>query len=161
MQLIDFHTNLIPYPRIHFPLVSFSPIMPPSRIAYEALSAQELIKAAFREDHQMIKVDTKMGNYMACSLFLRGDVPPNDVNSAIGQLKASRDVRFVEYSPSGFKVCVSSSCSTDLIKFNKNKNLITTHYITSCKAKHIFGQFHQHTIFFPNLLRKLMTHAVY
>ncbi|XP_014288709.1 tubulin alpha-3 chain isoform X2 [Halyomorpha halys] len=104
MQLLDFQTNLIPFPRIHFPLVSFAPIMPPSQVAYEPISTLQLIKAAFQPNHQMIKIDPKDGNYMACSIFLRGDVPPNDVNNAIGQMKSVRDVKFVEYSPSGFKV---------------------------------------------------------
>ncbi|CAH1398467.1 unnamed protein product [Nezara viridula] len=104
MELLDFQTNLIPYPRIHFPLVSLAPIIPPSRTAYEPLSTSELIKSAFMPDHQMIKIDPRSGSYIACSLFLRGDVPPNDVNSALGQIKSMKDVKFVEYSPSSFKV---------------------------------------------------------
>lgn len=37
-------------------------------------------------------------------MLYRGDVVPKDVNSAIAMIKAEKSVRFVEWSPTGFKV---------------------------------------------------------
>ncbi len=45
------------------------------------------------------------GKYMACCLLYRGDVVPKDVNTAIAAIKNKRSVQFVDWCPTGFKVC--------------------------------------------------------
>ncbi len=42
---------------------------------------------------------------MACCLLYRGDVVPKDVNTAIAAIKNKRSVQFVDWCPTGFKVC--------------------------------------------------------
>lgn len=44
------------------------------------------------------------GKYMACCLLYRGDVVPKDVNSAIAAIKTKRQIQFVDWCPTGFKV---------------------------------------------------------
>ena len=45
------------------------------------------------------------GKYMACCMLYRGDVVPKDVNAAIATIKSKRSVQFVDWCPTGFKVC--------------------------------------------------------
>lgn len=52
----------------------------------------------------MVKCDPRMGKYMACCLLYRGDVVPNDVNAAVKNIKSKRNINFVEWCPTGFKV---------------------------------------------------------
>ena len=52
----------------------------------------------------MVKCNPAAGKYMDICLFYRGDVVPKDVNSAIGAIKSSKKVQFVDWSPTGFKV---------------------------------------------------------
>ena len=54
----------------------------------------------------MVKCDPAKGKYMAICLLYRGDVVPKDVNAAIAAIKASKTVQFVDWCPTGFKVCV-------------------------------------------------------
>jgi hypothetical protein len=46
-----------------------------------------------------------------CQVFLhiyhRGDVVPKDVNSAIATIKTRRDIQFVDWCPTGFKVGIN------------------------------------------------------
>ena len=42
---------------------------------------------------------------MACCLLYRGDVVPKDVNAAIATIKTKRTIQFVDWCPTGFKVC--------------------------------------------------------
>jgi tubulin alpha len=78
MDLNEFQTNLVPYPRIHFPLVAYAPIISPSKASHESLSVAELTNACFDFNNQMVKCDPRNGRYMACCMLYRGDVVPKD-----------------------------------------------------------------------------------
>lgn len=42
---------------------------------------------------------------MACCLLYRGDVVPKDVQAAVATIKTKRTIQFVDWCPTGFKVC--------------------------------------------------------
>ncbi|XP_063622335.1 tubulin alpha chain-like [Cydia splendana] len=104
VELVEFRTNLIPYPRIHYPLVTFAPFVSASRAYHETMSTSQLMMACFEPANQMVKCDPRTGKYMACCLLFRGDVNPNDINSSINQIKSMKNIRFVSWSPTGFKI---------------------------------------------------------
>ncbi|XP_041362768.1 tubulin alpha chain-like [Gigantopelta aegis] len=47
------------------------------------------------------------GKYMACCMLYRGDVVPKDVNAAIATIKTKRNIQFVDWCPTGFKVGIN------------------------------------------------------
>eukprot|EP00606_Chrysophyceae_sp_TOSAG23-5_P000022 GSChrysophyteH2.ASY1.ANO1.446.1 assembled CDS len=86
VDLSEFQTNLVPYPRIHFMLTSYAPIISAEKAYHEQLSVSEITNS-----------------YMACCMMFRGDVVPKDVNSAVATIKTKRTVQFVDWCPTGFK----------------------------------------------------------
>jgi tubulin alpha len=102
-DLNEFQTNLVPYPRIHFVLTSYAPIMSAEKIQHEQMTVAEITNAVFDPANSLIKADPRHGKYMACCMMYRGDVVPKDVNAAITNIKAKRTVRFVDWCPTGFK----------------------------------------------------------
>uniref|UniRef100_A0A8C1Y4Q5 Tubulin, alpha 1a n=1 Tax=Cyprinus carpio TaxID=7962 RepID=A0A8C1Y4Q5_CYPCA len=100
-------TNLVPYPRIHFPLATYAPVISAEKAYHEQLSVAEITNACFEPSNQMVKCDPRHGKYMACCLLYRGDVVPKDVNAAIATIKTKRSIQFVDWCPTGFKVGIN------------------------------------------------------
>ncbi|KAJ7405264.1 hypothetical protein WISP_140968 [Willisornis vidua] len=107
VDLTEFQTNLVPYPRIHFPLATYAPVVSAERAYHEQLSVAEITNSCFEPANQMVKCDPRHGKYMACCLLYRGDVVPKDVNAAIATIKTKRSIQFVDWCPTGFKVGIN------------------------------------------------------
>lgn len=115
VDLTEFQTNLVPYPRIHFPLVTYAPIVSAARASHEQMSVSEITTACFEANNQMVKCDPRRGKYMACCLLYRGEVAPNDVTSAIAAIKTKRTIQFVDWCPTGFKVGINHQAPTAVV----------------------------------------------
>merc|ERR1712093_899852 len=104
VDLNEFQTNLVPFPRIHFPLATYSPIISAEKALHEQNSIAEMTFACFEPNNQMVKCDPRQGKYMACALLYRGDVVPKDTHAAVATLKTKRTIQFVDWCPTGFKL---------------------------------------------------------
>lgn len=104
VDLNEFQTNLVPYPRIHFPLVAYAPVVSSSKSAHEANTVQEITTACFEPNNQMVKCDPRKGKYMATCLLYRGDVTNQGAHQAVATLKTKSTIQFVDWCPTGFKV---------------------------------------------------------
>jgi len=107
VDLNEFQTNLVPYPRIHFPMASYAPIISTEKSFHEKMSVTEITDACFEPHNQMVKCDPRHGKYIACCMLYRGDVVPKDVNTAITKIKSKRTIQFVDWCPTGFKVGIN------------------------------------------------------
>ncbi|KAJ0079061.1 hypothetical protein Patl1_22915 [Pistacia atlantica] len=103
VDITEFQTNLVPYPRIHFMLSSYAPVISAAKAYHEQLSVPEITSSVFEPSSMMAKCDPRHGKYMACCLMYRGDVVPKDVNGAVATIKTKRTVQFVDWCPTGFK----------------------------------------------------------
>ncbi len=52
--------------------------------------------------HQLLKVDPRRSTYLACGLFLRGDIMISDVQRNIERIK--KDINMAYWNEEGFKV---------------------------------------------------------
>lgn len=131
VDMNEFQTNLVPYPRIHFPLASYAPFIPISKAVHEQVSVSQLTSELFKDENQMVKCDNKAGKYMACCVLYRGDVTPKDVNSAITDVKSRRSLQFVDWSPAGFKIGINNKPPTiveggDLARVSRGCSLLAS-----------------------------------
>lgn len=107
IDLLEFQTNLVPYPRIHFPLISYAPILSSVKADRQNMSVKEITVDSFQTGNQMVKCDPRRGKYMACCMLYRGDVTPKDVNQAIHLVKCRENIKFVNWCPTGFQVGIN------------------------------------------------------
>jgi len=107
VDLNEFQTNLVPYPRIHFMLQSYAPLVPAAKVCHDTHSVAQITNAVFEPPAMMTKCDPRHGKYMSCCVMYRGDVTPKDVNVAIANIKTKRTVQFVDWAPTGIKIGIN------------------------------------------------------
>jgi len=107
VDITEFQTNLVPYPRIHFMLCSYAPVISAEKAYHEQLTVAEITNSVFEPANMMAKCDPRHGKYMACCLMYRGDVVPKDVNASVAVIKTKRTIQFVDWCPTGFKVGIN------------------------------------------------------
>ena len=112
VDITVFQTNLVPYPRIHFMLSSYAPVISSEKAFHEQLSISEITNSAFEPHSMMAKCDPRKGKYMACCLMYRGDVAPKDVNGAVAAIKTKKSIQFVDWCPTGFKCGINYQAPT-------------------------------------------------
>ncbi|XP_039447813.1 tubulin alpha-4 chain-like [Culex pipiens pallens] len=108
VDMNEFQTNLVPYPRIHFPLTSLAPVISVEKAAHTTMTIAKMTSQLFKSDNLMVKCNLKSGKYIACCLLYRGSIVPQDINVAIGAVKARRSIQFVDWCPTGFKIGINS-----------------------------------------------------
>jgi len=104
VDLNEYQTNLVPYPRIHFPVTTYSPVLSNQKVNHEGMTVNRITADCFDPENQLVTCNLQNGKYMACCLLYRGDVAPKDVNAAIASIKWKRNINFVNWCPTGFKV---------------------------------------------------------
>ncbi|KAF7261460.1 hypothetical protein EG68_00983 [Paragonimus skrjabini miyazakii] len=101
--------NLVPYPRIHFPMMAFAPFLGPSCQDFERSNAIELVRSVFEDTNQLLSVSAVRRAYISCALLFRGATTPLEAINAVALMKGDRmsRARFVDWCPTGFKIGVN------------------------------------------------------
>jgi len=112
VDMTEFPTNLVPFPRIHFMLSSYSPILSQEYAYSEKSTVKQITVQAFEPENMMCKVNPSNGKYMATCLMYRGNIQLSEVNDAIEDIKKRKNIEFVEWSPTGFKCGINLQAPT-------------------------------------------------
>jgi tubulin alpha len=108
VDLHEFQTNLVPFPRIHFPMCALSPVLSHTNEHHANTTVGEITNAAFSANQQMISADPQSGEFMSITLMYRGDVRPKTVNEAVNNIKKKGLAKLVDWCPTGFKVGINT-----------------------------------------------------
>lgn len=99
--------NLIPQPRLHFPLISYAPITNCARSISSANTQSAVM--SFDSDYQMIKIDPRLGKYLSICMMFRGNLKPTNINTTIAFLQREQTIPITHNMNSPiFKVCVTN-----------------------------------------------------
>ncbi|CAH0559370.1 unnamed protein product [Brassicogethes aeneus] len=130
VDLHEFQTNLVPFPRIHYPLLSFAPFVSCEKAFHSNLTVTDITHSCLDSSTQMVKCRRNNGLYMACCLLYRGDVSAKDVNVVLSNIRRDNSIKFVDWCPTGFKVGINYQPPTtvpggDLAKLQRAVCLIS------------------------------------
>jgi len=95
--------NLVPFPRLHFFLVSQAPLLGASASSKVRLTTQELTNQAYSPRNFFSNVKPDDGKYLAASFCFRGDMTTQDVDENMEKLQTKQAEDFVEWIPNNIK----------------------------------------------------------
>jgi tubulin alpha len=132
VDLVEFQTNLVPFPRLHFMTTGMAPMINKGREDTVKNDVQNITVEACKPDSFMVKYgefDVGADKYMAIALNYRGEVKSKDANAAVQYLKTNHKVSLVEWCPTGFKIGLNDVPAAnmekdDLAAFSRNVVMI-------------------------------------
>merc|ERR1712110_855504 len=107
VDLNEFQTNLVPFPRLHFMITAMAPVCTVKKMETARTDIQSITESCFAAQNFFTKIadfDAEEDKYMAISVNYRGDVKAKKANATVQWLKTNKKVTFVEWCPTGFKV---------------------------------------------------------
>jgi len=108
--------NLVPFPRLHFFLVSQAPLLGTKSAKMVKLTVQELTNQAYSARNFFSNVKPDDGKYLAASYTFRGAMSTNDVDENMDKLQTKQADDFVEWIPNNIKssIVVTSPVTSDM-----------------------------------------------
>uniref|UniRef100_H2ZI38 Tubulin alpha chain n=1 Tax=Ciona savignyi TaxID=51511 RepID=H2ZI38_CIOSA len=103
-NLTDFRTNLVPNPRLRFPLVNFAPFASAQTTPSGQMSVTDMTNACFDTSNAMVKCNPLQGKYMACCMTYRGNAKQSDINAVIETVKQNQNIQFFDWIPKDIQV---------------------------------------------------------
>merc|ERR1711972_1101182 len=118
VDLGEFQTNLVPFPRLHFMTTGLAPVIASKKASHEAQTVREITDHVFQPANMLVKYsqfDPVEDKYMAISLNYRGQIKSKEANSTVQWLKQNNKVSFVEWCPTGFKIGLNNTPAADVL----------------------------------------------
>merc|ERR1719473_551320 len=107
VDMNEFQTNLVPFPRLHFMTTSLAPVISKSKTGHEAHDCRRITDDCLQANSFLVKYadfDVVEDKYMAISLNYRGAIKSKVANATVQWVKTQGKVSFVEWCPTGFKI---------------------------------------------------------
>jgi tubulin beta len=95
--------NLVPFPRLHFFLVSQAPLLATDQSSKVRVTVQELTSQSYSARNFFSNVKPDDGKYLASSFCFRGNMSTNDVDENMDKLQNKQADDFVEWIPNNIK----------------------------------------------------------
>jgi tubulin beta len=95
--------NLVPFPRLHFFLISQAPLFADKNGSRTRLDVKELTSQAYSARNFYSNVTAADGKYLAVSLVFRGPMTTQEVDENIEKLQSKNAEDFVEWIPNNIK----------------------------------------------------------
>jgi len=107
VDMNEFQTNLVPFPRLHFMTTSLAPVISDGKGDHEAHDCRRITDDCLQSNSFLVKYpdfDVVEDKYMAISLNYRGEIKSKVANATVQWVKTQGKVSFVEWCPTGFKI---------------------------------------------------------
>merc|ERR1712045_355237 len=100
VDLNEFQTNLVPFPRLHFMITSMAPVTTRKKAETTNCEIQPITEQCFSAQNFFAKIadfDAEEDKYMAVSVNYRGAVKAKKANATVQWMKTNKKVTFVHW----------------------------------------------------------------
>ena len=98
--------NLIPYPRLHFFMIGFAPLISRESKQYRALTVPELTQQMYDAKNMMCASDPRYGRYLTAAVVFRGRMSTKEVDEQMLNVRNKNSSYFVDWIPNNIKSSV-------------------------------------------------------
>lgn len=106
--------NMIPFPRLHFFMIGFAPLIAEGLENYKTYSISELTQQMFDSRNMMAASDPKKGRYLTVATIFRGNISTKEVDEYLHDIQNKNSANFVEWIPNNVKTAVCDIPPTSL-----------------------------------------------
>ncbi|CAD26226.1 TUBULIN BETA CHAIN [Encephalitozoon cuniculi GB-M1] len=106
--------NMIPFPRLHFFVAGFAPLIAIGTQKFKTYSVSELTQQMFDSKNMMTACDPRKGRYLTVAAMFRGKISMKDVDEQMSMVQSKNSSLFVEWIPSNVKTAVCDIAPTGL-----------------------------------------------
>jgi len=100
--------NMVPFPRLHFFMVGFAPLIPKGTQQFRHVNVSELTQQMFDSKNMMAAVDPRHGRYLTVAAIFRGNVSTKEVEEQMRSVQNKNSGYFVEWIPNNV---LTATCS--------------------------------------------------
>ncbi|CAL7934702.1 unnamed protein product [Xylocopa violacea] len=98
--------NLVPFPRLHFFVPGYAPLLSRSSAPYTVLSVPELTQRLFHPNSAFVHCDPAAGKFLAVATIFRGRMSTKTVEEQMANLRNRNGPCFVEWIPNNVQTAV-------------------------------------------------------
>eukprot|EP00493_Phyllostaurus_siculus_P020509 UN20834 len=117
VDMNEFQTNLVPFPRLHFMSSSMAPLVTLADKERQGNTAWDITEMVLNPKSFLVAYtdfDSVEDKYMAISINYRGKVKSKEANETVQKIKKQNKVSFVEWMPTGFKIGLNDQPPEDV-----------------------------------------------
>jgi len=98
--------NMVPFPRLHFFMPGYAPLVARGTSQYRAMTVPELTQQMFDSKNMMAAADPRHGRYLTVAAIFRGRMSMKEVDEQMLAVQNKNSQYFVEWIPNNVKVAV-------------------------------------------------------
>ncbi|KAF7412134.1 hypothetical protein HZH66_001030 [Vespula vulgaris] len=98
--------NMVPYPKLHFFVPGYVPLMSKRLAPYKILSVPELTKQMFDEKTMFARCNPKNGRFLTIAAIFRGRMSTRHVEQQMMNIQNKNSSYFVEWIPNNIKTAI-------------------------------------------------------
>lgn len=99
--------NMVPFPRLHFFMPGFAPLVSRAGAKYRAVTVPELVQQLFDAKNMMCAADPRHGKYLTAAAIFRGRMSTREVDEQMYNVQDKNSSYFIEWIPNN---CKSAIC---------------------------------------------------
>ncbi|RZC39376.1 Tubulin C domain containing protein [Asbolus verrucosus] len=98
--------NMVPFPRLHFFMPGFAPLVSRSNRPYQAVTVPELVCQLFDAKNMMCACDPRRGKYLTAASIFRGRMSTKEVDEQMYNIQNKNSSYFIEWIPNNVKSAI-------------------------------------------------------